>query len=107
MAAGGDFTTPSLSWAKADPIPPNLAIGSELRPLAQEASAITLAEASLFCAAVLSKGAQEVDEVLFLLIGQADAEALVVEVHDIEQRRRRPIAEIRRARCQPPQRRHR
>src|SRR4051794_28880322 len=48
-----------------------------------------------------SQGPQEVDQILLLLLGIADAVAPVVEVDELAQRRRRAIGEIRRPRGEP------
>jgi len=37
---------------------------------------------------------EEIDQIGFLLVGEADAEALVIEVHDVQQRGRRTIAGV-------------
>src|SRR5262245_57324055 len=50
-----------------------------------------------------SQRVEEVHQILLLLIGKADAEALVVEVHRVHQRRRRAVVEIGRARRQAAQ----
>jgi len=45
---------------------------------------------------------QEIDQVIFLLICEADVEALIVEVHRVEQSGRRAVMEIGRACGQSP-----
>src|SRR5215469_18849225 len=50
-----------------------------------------------------SKCLEEVYEVSLLLVSEADVEPLIVELHDIRERRRRAVVKIRRARCQAPQ----
>jgi hypothetical protein len=46
---------------------------------------------------------KEIDQVLLLLVCETDVEALVVEVHRVEQRGRRTVVEIGRACGQSPQ----
>src|SRR5262249_6679537 len=50
-----------------------------------------------------SKCFEEVDEVFLLLLGETDAEALVIKVHHVHQRCGRAIVEVWRAGSQAPQ----
>ena len=51
----------------------------------------------------ISKRIEEVDEVVLLLVGEADAEALIIEVHHVLQPCSRAIVEVGSASGQSPQ----